>query len=268
MATVKITKVEIQKKNKKRYSLYFNEEYAFGVEEETLIKFGLFKGTELTNEEIKKIQKEDEKNRAVGLAIRFLARQLRTEKEVRQKLLKEEIGEETIVQVIERLKEMGYLNDGFYAEAFTNTTKAVSRKGPKVVAMELKKKGVESEKIDAALDDYSLEEQVSNALEIAQKYINRQNAVSEKIAKQKVHVFLMQKGYGSEVIQLVMQELSFENQADREQEILAKQADKIERRHSRKLKGNQLKYKVKQALYQKGFSQESIEEYIETREWE
>ncbi|MGY3723878.1 regulatory protein [Granulicatella balaenopterae] len=268
MATVKITKVEVQKKNKKRYSLYFNEEYAFGVEEETLIKFGLFKGTELTNEEIKRIQEEDEKNRAIALAIRFLARQLRTEKEVQKKLLKAEIGEETIAQVIERLKEMGYLNDGFYAEAFTNTTKAVSRKGPKVVAMELKKKGVKNEKIEAALDEYSIEEQVSNALEIAQKYINRQMGVSEKVAKQKAHVFLMQKGYGSEVIQLVMQELSFEQQVDREQEILAKQADKMIRRHSRKLTGDSLKYKVKQALYQKGFSHEGIEEYIETREWE
>ena len=268
MATVKITKVEIQKKNKNRYSLYFNEEYAFGVEEETLIKFGLFKGSELTNQEIKQIQKEDEKNRAVSLALRYVARQLRTEKEVKQKLLKEEISEETIIEAIERLKEMGYLNDGFYAEAFTNTTKAVSRKGPKVVEMELKKKGVTTEKIDAALDSYSLDEQVSNALEIAQKYINRQNAVSEKIARQKVHVFLMQNGFGSEVIQLVTQELSFENQVDKEQEILAKQAEKVIRRHSKKLKGNQLKYKVKQALYQKGFSQESIEEFIETREWD
>ncbi len=268
MATVKITKVELQKKNKKRYSLFFNEEYAFGVEEETLIKFGLFKGTELSNEEIKKIQKEDEKNRAISLAIRFLARRLRTEKEVKQKLLKEGIEEETIAVVINRLIEMGYLNDDFYAEAFTNTTKGISKKGPKIVTRELQKKGVQLETIKEALDDYSQEEQVSNALEIAQKYINRQQSVSEKIAKQKAQVFLMQKGFDGEVISLVMQQLSFALQTDCEQEILQKQADKMIQRYGRKLNGDNLKYKVKQSLYQKGFSSENIEEYVETREWE
>ena len=41
-----ITKIEAQKK-KGRYNIYLNDAFAFGVDEATVVKYTLFKGTEL-----------------------------------------------------------------------------------------------------------------------------------------------------------------------------------------------------------------------------
>ena len=46
-----ITKIEAQKK-KGRYNIYLNDAFAFGVDQATVVKFALFKGTELTKEQI------------------------------------------------------------------------------------------------------------------------------------------------------------------------------------------------------------------------
>ena len=48
-----ITKIEAQKK-KGRYNIYLNDAFAFGVDEATVVKYALFKGTELTKEFNKK----------------------------------------------------------------------------------------------------------------------------------------------------------------------------------------------------------------------
>ena len=42
---MQITKIEVQKKKQNRFNIYINDEFAFGVDEATLLKFSLTKGT-------------------------------------------------------------------------------------------------------------------------------------------------------------------------------------------------------------------------------
>ena len=51
-------------------------------------------------------------------------------------------------------------------------------------------------------------------------------------------------------------------------EIIAAQGDKIWRKYSAKYKGNDLRRRIKTALYQKGFPAEQIDLYIEKKELE
>ena len=55
---MQITKIEVQKKKQNRFNIYLNNEFAFGVDEDTLLKFGLTKGTELTQDTIREIEQE------------------------------------------------------------------------------------------------------------------------------------------------------------------------------------------------------------------
>ena len=68
-----ITKIGRQKNNQERYNIYLNEEYAFAVDEGTLIKFGLQKGKVLEQIEIDEIQYEDEIAKAFNKALNFLS---------------------------------------------------------------------------------------------------------------------------------------------------------------------------------------------------
>lgn len=61
---IRISKITVQKKMKQRYNVYVDEKgtdrYSFSVDEDTLIKFGMRKGLELNEDEIKEIVDADE----------------------------------------------------------------------------------------------------------------------------------------------------------------------------------------------------------------
>ncbi|MFK4998265.1 hypothetical protein ACI2OX_15865 [Bacillus sp. N9] len=54
-----------------RYNVFIDEKFAFGVDEDVLIRFQLRKGKELTELEISQIQYEDEIRKALNAAIHF-----------------------------------------------------------------------------------------------------------------------------------------------------------------------------------------------------
>lgn len=82
-----ITKITRQKNNKERYNIYLNEEFAFSVDESTLIKFGLTKGKLLDSFEIDEIAYEDEIAKAFNRALSYLSYQMRSEYEVKKSCL-------------------------------------------------------------------------------------------------------------------------------------------------------------------------------------
>lgn len=260
---MKITKIEIQKKKKNRYNIYIDEEFAFGVDEATLIKFALQKEMAITKEEIVEIQKEDFYQQAYQKALSFLNFKLRTTKEMFQKLEKLEYDEETIHQVLQHLQEMGLLNDRFYAESYLHENSILGKKGPKAVAFELKKKGISETLIQQVLSEFSEEQQLEQALEMGQQYVNRQTQVSTKSAKQKVYTYLLQKGYDGDVIQQVIGQLTFEQQDEQEVQLAIREAERAYQQLSKKYQESQLWYQLKGKLFAKGFTTETIETAIE-----
>nr|WP_316046135.1 RecX family transcriptional regulator [Planococcus glaciei] len=86
--------------------------------------------------------------------------------------------------------------------------------------------------------------------------------------KQKINDSLMRKGYSYTLVKLAIEDLDLEKDEDQWTDIVREQGDKLWRKHSSKLTGYDLKSKVKQGLYQKGFPSEVINEYIEQKEQE
>ena len=243
---MQITKIEVQKKKHNRFNIYINDEFAFGVDEATLLKFSLTKGTE------------------------FLNFKLRTAKEVYEKLEKLEVSDEVINQVLQQLMDHGFINDQFYAESYVRENFALQKKGPKAVVFELKKKGVNDSIIQKALAEFDEATQLNQAIEIAQKYVDRQGNAPVKTVKQKVYGFLMQRGYDLDIVRSVISELTFEKQEENEEELVMKQGERILKTLLSKYEvtDSQVWYQLKGKLYQKGFSSSAIDEAIEKLKWE
>ena len=53
---MRVSRIEVQKKDKSRYSVYLDDSFWLGVSEGTLIKFNLAKGQTLTPEECQNIR--------------------------------------------------------------------------------------------------------------------------------------------------------------------------------------------------------------------
>jgi regulatory protein len=261
-----ITKISVQKKNKNRYSIFTDtgkgEEYAFSVDEDVLIKYQLKKGMELDDLSVTEILYQDDIRKAYNLALHYLSHRMRSEGEVREYLTKKEIPEPTIQEAVNRLYKYKFLDDVEFSKAFVRTQMNTTDKGPEVVKIGLKEKGVSGKIMEEAMVEFPFERQVEKAELLAGKFVVKNKKDSSRILKQKLEQFLIRKGYPFSVIQLVMEESVTEKVVEDELVALRYQGEKLQRKYS-KWTGFEYKQKMKQALYNKGFSIEIIDRYLE-----
>lgn len=162
----KITQVERQKKNPRRFSIFLDGQFAFGADEDTVVDHRLIKGKEIRPEDLPRILFETEVGALMERMYRLFARRQRSEKEVREYLKKlavsrkskgqEEPSAVAVEQIIERLKKKGLVNDRQFAESWVISRRRSKRKGLWALKAELYQKGVAKEIIEETVSSPSL----------------------------------------------------------------------------------------------------------------
>ncbi|NLP50117.1 recombination regulator RecX [Bacillus sp. RO1] len=262
----KITKISVQQKNKERFNIFLDEEYAFAVYEATLLKFQLVKGKELDELDIEEILYSDQINKAYNAAVHYLSFRMRTEKEIEEYLKEKEYESFISKEIVLRLREQGYLNDKEFANAYVRTQVNTTLKGRGVMEQELLEKGVSKDIIVDVLEaEYSQETELEHAVKLVLKYAPKYKKDSFKIMIQKVEQALVRKGYAFSVIQTALEEAELEEDTSEEWEAIVKQAEKYHRKYVG-LEGYQYKMKMKGALYRKGFGMDLIDRWLEENE--
>jgi regulatory protein len=260
-----ITKITTQQKNQDRYNIFMDygkgEEFAFSVDENVLIKYQLKKGLELDEFSLMEINYHDDIQKAYNSAISYLARRIRSEKEIKDFLLKKEMEEPVIQEVIHKLIEQKYIDDREYAFAYVRTQVNTTDKGPGLIGMELKERGINQKYIEHALGQYSFELQVEKTASISEKFFQKNTKDSNRVLKQKLETLLVRKGYSFEVINLAQSSIDIDKPADEEFEAIKYQGSKAHRKFSH-YTGFEFEQKMKQFLFRKGFSIETIERYL------
>lgn len=259
-----ISKIEPQKR-KGRYNVFINDQFAFGVDEEVLILFELRKGLHITTDLQKQIENEDSFYKAYQKTLNYLSYSLRTEKQIRDYLTKQELShfEE---RIITKLNEIRLIDDLVYAESYVRTMANVNQKGPRNIIQDLKLRGVSENKILDALEEYPESQQVENAIDLAEKKWakTKKNSTFESI--QKVKQYLVNKGYSFETADLAITSIDTNKNEDEEYASLIKQAEKAIKRYSRKYEGYELSQRLRAFLYSKGYTNELINRYIDERD--
>lgn len=263
-----ITKITRQKNNQERYNIYLDDEYAFAVDEGILIKFGLMKGKTLEQFDIDEINYEDEIAKAFSKALHFLSFQMRSEYEVKKKLLDAGHGEAVVLEAVRKLESLGFLNDQTYSKALLETKKRTLKKGPRAIRQDLKKKGIDKVLQDEVLETFTQEEQLEIAMQLAEKEVRAGSRRTPTQLKQKIQDVLMRKGYSFSIVSDVLEQIKLERAEDEWEELIASQGEKVWRKFASKLSGAERNIKIKQALYQKGFPIEVISRFIEEKERE
>lgn len=257
----KITRISTQKRAG-RYNLELDGRFAFGISENVLAKFGLLKGRELSQEEIERIKQANLVDQGLKVAMNYLSPALRTKKQVKDRLLSKEIQADIADQVIDYLLTQQLLDDAIYAKAYVNTKQVFSPKGPRVIAMELKKAGVSDELIEDALANYAEEDQLAIAIKMAEKIAKSHRRDSNRIRQQKTAQALVQKGFSFEIASQAIDQIDLSVGDEDEMANALREAEKVARRQ-RTGTAKERYYKVKAKLYAKGFSGDIIEKTLE-----
>ncbi len=221
--------------------------------------------TSITFEQFEFLKEKEAILLAYSNAIHKLCNHAYSEKQMLEYLNRDaSLDEEAALQIMDKLKEAGYLNDYNYVVDRLNSVR-YALKGKNAIEKDLRKKGISQEIIDEALVDYDVEEDTYKALQAAKKIKNSLTGMSLKEQKQKMIDKLLQAGFDFDIIKDSVEKIfegEKENYGALESLIL-----KAKRRYERKYEGNVLKQKVITYCCQKGYMYQDIVNKIEEMEY-
>lgn len=141
-------------------------------------------------------------------ALKFLSYRPRSEKEVRDNLLKKSFGrrsgpsESTVQLIIKKLREQKFLNDREFAKWWVEQRTIVKPMGKRLIKIELTRKGIDKELIDEVFE--GIEDIVHNELEMARKLVQRKISKYKGLDRQKIYQrlggFLSRRGFDYDTI--------------------------------------------------------------------
>ena len=190
-----ITALKAQQKNHNRINVYIDGEYAFSVER--IVGAWLSVGKTLDQGKIELLKNEDILERALQTALRFISYRPRSQQEVEQKLLSKEYAPPVVQKVIERLQTNGLVEDGQFAQTWIENRTEFRPRSRRLLAMELRQKGISDEIIEQSFDDLDSEEKL--ALNAARKYAHRLNGLEREKFRMRMLGFLARRGFSFEV---------------------------------------------------------------------
>ncbi len=191
----KITGIQIQKKTPSRVNIYLDGEYAFGLAR--IVAAWLRVDSELDEKKIEQLQAEDARERAFQQAMLLLSYRARSESEIRKNLIKHEIPEAVIEETLTRLRDEGFANDGQFAKAWVENRSTFRPRSRRMLAMELRQKGLADDAVKSALEHVNDE---PLAYEAAKKRAARYKELNWQDFRKKLSEFLARRGFSYGVI--------------------------------------------------------------------
>lgn len=195
---MKIT--DIRPRRKGLSAVYIDGDYALSLDTQTLLEHRIDIGREFDDEELHDLIESSNERRAKEKALWLISYRSHSKKELRDKISRT-CDRQSAEKAVERMEELGLVNDRDYAERCAQTlifTKHMSKRG---AAMELRRKGIESEIINEVLDDIEVDEREQIQAVIERKYPKIDD---EKIRRRAVAA-LQRLGYGWENIKAVIE---------------------------------------------------------------
>jgi regulatory protein len=211
----KITALQVQKKNPNRVNVHLDGEFAFGLAR--IVAAWLQVGQTLDEDKIEKLQTEDARERAMKQAMLFLSYRARSEKEIRQNLSKHEIPDAVIEDTLERLRRNGFANDKQFASAWVENRNTFRPRGRRVLALELRQKGINETIIESALE--ALDEEAL-AYEAGLKKARKLKVREWSEFRKKTSEFLARRGFSYSVIAPIVSRLWNEIHPEGEEQII------------------------------------------------
>lgn len=251
---VKILKY--QKTSKNIYKVYIDDK-SYLLYDDLIIKYELLLKKEISSKQLKSILQENDLLKAYYEALKSLNVRIRCAQELQAILNKKGYSQDAITYVISRLTKEGYLNNHIYIEAFIHDALTLKTMGERKIIAELKRLGFELEEI------FNHTSQIDHQLYLnkIQKYITKKlksNHKSIRDFKQQILNDLEQKGFDKNDILNILDTYDLEDNLEQLAKLINKQYNKYIKKYDDKT----TRLKVKSYLYNKGYYNINIDEYI------
>jgi regulatory protein len=220
----KITALKVQKRNPNRINVYLDGEYAFPVAR--IVGAWLQVGLELSEEKIAALREQDTKEVAFQRALKFLNYRPRSETEVRKKLNELGFDESVMDETLDRLRQNGLISDDRFAREWVENRSTFRPRSRRLLALELRQKGVADEIIQDALDETVDEDEL--AYQAAIRKARRWENLEWAEFRERLSAYLMRRGFSYGTISGLVNKIWTDLQSARDGGTVVDHTDKNE----------------------------------------
>ena len=149
----------------------------------------------------------DQLSAAQTIALNALAPRAKSRGELASHLKRRGIEEDVAVEVLDRLEKSGLVNDLEFARAWASSRMRAKNLSKRVIANELRQKGVAADLIAIALDEIDSDLEYRAALELGMRKARSLARFDEEVRERRLISALQRKGFNFSVISAVLKEI-------------------------------------------------------------
>ena len=188
-----VTAVERQRR---RVKVFIDGRFALAVGLELAVERDIRPGCSLTNEDLSALAEAEARRRALEFALRLLSYRPRSEREIRDRLKRRWFSRPVINGTVDRLRELGYVDDAAFARYWAESRQALRPQSGRLLAVELRRQGVDKETVLQATADISEEDA---AYEAAARRLKALRGLERQPFRERLGRFLTRRGFAYDV---------------------------------------------------------------------
>ena len=236
---------KFKKVGKNKYKIFFDNT-DITLHEDVILKYDLLIRNDIDIDKLDKIIEENRYYDVYECALNYIEIKMRNKKELIKYLAGKGYDESLINKVIEKLEELGLLNNKSYITAYINDKVNLSNDGPYKIKNSLLDLEFDENDIDNYLNTIESEIWKENLSKIINKKKNIMKSKSYYMFITKMKNDLYNLGYDKEMIESELSKITYESNA----------IDKDFEKSYKKFNGD--KTKITNSLLRKGYSYEEI----------
>jgi regulatory protein len=182
----------VRQKRRRRADLFVDGECVLSLSIELIAEHKLGVGSKLPAGLRRELEAEDQRRSAIAAALRLLAVQPRSEKDLRDRLRRRALSREAVDAAVLRMRELNYLDDGAYARFFVEARQAGAPRSRRALSFELSRKGIARETAATAVEAVSDEEA---AFAAAARRLRALRGLDRHVFAQRLGAFLASRGF-------------------------------------------------------------------------
>ena len=162
-------------------------------------------------EYLKVDQEADPYSIANTIALNALVARAKSKGELLAHLKKRGVEDDVAQATIFRLQESGLVNDSEFAKAWTQSRHTSKKLSKRIIAGELRTRGVDQSSIDEALDEIDDESEYRTAFSLGMKKYNTMSRLEPEVQIRRIQSLLQRKGFSFPTIARVIRELDVQS---------------------------------------------------------
>ncbi len=247
---MKIKKYKKDKSNK--YKVLIDDEEIV-LYDDIIIKYNLLMKSEIDVSTYNEMIKENSLLLGYYEAINYITKKMRSKKEIEKYLVKKGLNSKEIKETIKKLEDNNFINEDIYLKAYINDQINLTNNGVNKIKKNLLKLGLDNNKIDdylSKIDECIFLDKIDKYIE---KKIKFNKNTSSYMLKNKIIIDLVNLGFNKEDIVSELNKFEIDDK-----EAYNHEYEKIKKILEKKYSGDELKFKIKEKLYKKGFRYNEI----------